>query len=316
MKQLSSPIIILFLLLLGQRPAEAIIYRHDINPADVLQADDAYPAVFDVFPGNGAATLIAPEWAITAAHVARDIPQDEPFFVTIQNTQYEVAEAIPHPEWANNRIDFDIALLRFAEPIEAIAPIPLYGLNDEGGAVATIVGRGDSGTGLTGAVARDQQLRAVTNQVAFFEDDRRIVFVFDPPEHDPENMFTAEPTPLEGIGGPGDSGGPALIAVNGADRVAGISIFGAELGDQAPGTYETIDIYTRVYTHLAWIAETAGVTPPERVEGVSAETPTVDNTPEVVVEVAADETPFNWRRMLLPVIVVALIAVGAVWWWR
>ena len=58
-------------------------------------------------------------------------------------------------------------------------------------------------------------VRAATNRVERFEGDA-LFFRFDAPED--ENM-----TPLEGISGPGDSGGLALIEAACDPRVAGLS---------------------------------------------------------------------------------------------
>lgn len=51
-----------------------MIIRHDIDPKLYLLTDDRYPSVFNFFGTDGLGTLIASQWAITAAHTARNIP--------------------------------------------------------------------------------------------------------------------------------------------------------------------------------------------------------------------------------------------------
>jgi len=63
--------------------------------------------------------------------------------------------------------------------------------------------------------------------------------------------------PLEGISGPGDSGGPTLIdlcvaGVSSAQRVViDVDDEGRETG--GPGRYGVIEVYTRVSSYLPWI---------------------------------------------------------------
>ena len=82
-----------------------------------------------------------------------------------------------------------------------------------------------------------------------------LVFRFDAP--DDENV-----TPLEGISGPGDSGGPALIETTDGLRLAGLSV--ASSG-RPKGRYGTWEFYARVSPQLAWIRDvtsTAGMDEP------------------------------------------------------
>ena len=229
------------LVLITANPAQAIIVRHDVDDAEFLQADGAYPAVFDVFEKRGGvATLIAPGWAITAGHVGRDIkPGHE---TTIAGQLYSVQQVVLHPKWATgNR---EMALFQLDRPVQNVDPISLYASSDEQGKIVTFVGRGDSGTGLTGAITTDHKLRAATNRVERVEGDM-LVFRFDAPED--ENT-----TPLEGVSGPGDSGGPALIESSGVSKLAGLSV--ASSG-RPPGTYGNLEFYSRVSLDVDWIQE-------------------------------------------------------------
>ena len=230
------------LVLISANPAQAIIVRHDVDDAEYLQPEGAYPAVFDVFEKRGSvATLFAPNWALTTGHVGQDIkPGHE---TTIAGQLYSVQQVILHPKWATaNR---EMALIQLDRPVQNVEPIPLYETSDEQGKIVTLVGRGDSGTGLTGPTTADHKLRTATNRVERVEGDM-LVFRFDAPED--ENT-----TPLEGISGPGDSGGPALIENFGVSKLAGLSV--ASSG-QPRGTYGNFEYYSRVSLDIDWIQET------------------------------------------------------------
>jgi hypothetical protein len=223
-------------------PAQAIIVRHDVDDADFLQPEDAYSAVFDVFEKRGGvATLIAPNWAITTGHVGQDIKPGHETMIAGQS--YSVQQVVLHPKWATeNR---EMALIQLDRPVQYVEPIPLYDTSDEQGKIVTLVGRGDSGTGLTGPITADHRLRAATNRVERVEGDM-LVFRFDAPDH--ENT-----TPLEGVSGPGDSGGPALIESSGVSKLTGLSV--ASSG-RPPGTYGNLEFYSRVSLDIDWIQET------------------------------------------------------------
>jgi len=223
-------------------PAQAIIVRHDVDDADFLQPEDAYSAVFDVFEKRGGvATLIAPNWAITTGHVGQDIKPGHETMIAGQS--YSVQQVVLHPKWATeNR---EMALIQLDRPVQYVEPIPLYDTSDEQGKIVTLVGRGDSGTGLTGPITADHRLRAATNRVERVEGDM-LVFRFDAP--DDENT-----TPLEGVSGPGVSGGPALIESSGVSKLTGLSV--ASSG-RPPGTYGNLEFYSRVSLDIDWIQET------------------------------------------------------------
>ena len=120
--------------------------------------------------------------------------------------------------------------------------MPLYAGNDETGAIATLVGHGDTRTGRGGSWSSDFVRRAATNRVETARSGR-LVFRFDEPP---------DATDLEGTPGRGDSGGPALLRVNGQYHVAGVSSAGTD-GRYGPATYGAEDHFTRVADYLDWI---------------------------------------------------------------
>ena len=129
----------------------------------------------------------------------------------------------------------DIALLQLKSQASGVTPVALYEGSDEVGQVVTFVGRGDIGTGLTGSKPTDGKKRGATNTITSVDDDW-IFFNFDRGD---------DATDLEGVSGPGDSGGPALVTRDGKTYTLGVSVF----SNGTPGHYGVQEIYTRVSTH-------------------------------------------------------------------
>jgi hypothetical protein len=247
-RHLFASLAILLLLLLPAKPAQAIIGRHDVAVDAYIQPAGAHPAVFDIFPGNGAATLIAPEWAVTAAHVAQAIPLDGAHEVQIGASRYQVARVVTHPEWSGVHFH-DLALVQLSPPVSDVTPLPIYRAEDEVGQIVTLLGRGDYGDGQNGALGADGQLRAATNRVER-EESGNLWLRFDEPNS--ENV-----TELEGVAGPGDSGGPALLEKAGELFVVGVASFSISLEQPAPGPghYGIFDTYTSLSRAQTWIDE-------------------------------------------------------------
>jgi hypothetical protein len=112
--------------------------------------------------------------------------------------------------------------------------------------VLTFVGQGDSGNGVQGVTIVDSKMRAATNQVIQAE-GQWLRFRFDQ---------GASALPLEGISGPGDSGGPALLKKDGRWYLVGVSAWqNAEATQWQEGRYGVIENYSRVSHHIGWIRQ-------------------------------------------------------------
>jgi hypothetical protein len=106
----------------------------------------------------------------------------------------------------------DLALVELDPPAAGVPVLALFA-DDELGAELLLLGRGEFGNGLQGILGADHRLRRVTNRVDSV-DEHWLRLRFDPPPGG---------TALEGVGGGGDSGGPALIGVGGSLRIAGVA---------------------------------------------------------------------------------------------
>lgn len=221
-------------------PSGAIVIRDDKTDAAALKLGQPFAAVGQVMP-DGACTLIRPTWAITAAHVAASMGPNTR--VVFGDRTYTVKRAVLHPEGTARRgvpPEVDLALLELPAPVQEIVPLPLYRGRDELGATLVIVGYGDFGTPRGPLTKTDGRRRAATN-VVVDAGPRRIFMKFDAPPLG---------TDLEGVGGPGDSGGPALLEAGGVWQVAGVS---SASMDGKPGQYGVTDVYTRVSSYVDWI---------------------------------------------------------------
>lgn len=253
-------------------PAHAIIMRDDVD--DRLYRDLGYAHVevlaqmglrsersaWGPMLYNGMGTLIAPDWVVTAAHVTQHIadnppPDGSPHFVFIKGRGYAVAEIVQHPDYDPQTQANDIALVRLSEPVRDPHPACLYERRDEAGQVVTLIGAGYRGDGRTGPLeGADGALRGAQIRVGSAE-PTILTWQFHAPGE-------SEAMPLEGISGPGDSGGPALIETQRGYCIAGVSSAqrvvvqidesGRETGGE--GRYGAVEVYTRVSSFLPWIS--------------------------------------------------------------
>lgn len=232
--------------LLQSGNSAAVIRRHDVASDRYLVAAEDYPEVVD-FGGVGA-TVISPEWIVTAAHTVEELDLQPlvPWEVTIGGVTHRYDKIVIHPRRQRGSVnsDFDIALIHLVTPT-AVTPAPLYEWGDESGRPVEIVGRGATGVGTdqTEGLTRDGSLRRATNVVDG-------VFA-----HSLVTVFNAPPSggELEGTPGPGDSGSPLYITRDGVRYLAGVSSYNAH--DRSSHMYGSMHAYSRVSAWREWMAE-------------------------------------------------------------
>lgn len=224
-----------------------LIIRHDVPDQHYIELGKNYPQICHL--SDGEATLIGENWFLTAAHVAiflyEALEKGVTPQVTFDNKKLDVVEVIIHPNFYLGRtsIENDLALIKTKGNLTHIPFAKLYDKPDEMGKQITIVGRGDFGTGLSGAVKADKITRAATNKIDKVY-DQWITFNFDPPH-------SQNATQLEGVSGPGDSGGPAFIDIDHIRYIVGVS--SNQMNNGKEGVYGVTEYYARVSYYKKWI---------------------------------------------------------------
>jgi chymotrypsin len=247
--------------------ASAVVTRDDVDDAQYRVPASEFPALVDL-PGEGHGVLIAPQWVVTAAHAVSW--QDGIDDVHIDGIARKVERVVIHPGYrkpSQQQIDQvlatgdatllrvllassdDIALLELARPVTDVAHVGFYAGDDELGRIVKFLGKGATGNGALGYdmhASHRTELRRAFNTITS-ADGRWFCYVFD-----------AAPSalPLEGISGGGDSGGPALIEVDGHWRLAGLASWGSAPGDIRTlplGLYGQVSCNVRLGHYRDWI---------------------------------------------------------------
>ena len=251
MKKTISIILLLSLFVLT---AQAIVMRHDVDEAKYLALAEKYGAPAQRL-NAGVGTFIQPDWIITAAHVCN--PDYVGTEITIDGTVYPIKQVVVHPDFDDSRsIANDIALIQLEKSVPGATLAKLYRKDDEVGKEIIFVGTGYAGTGdkgmTDGNINKDRQKRAAQNKIDGVRQDGFIRFTFDDPA-------SGNALPLEGISGPGDSGGPALWYDGDQAYILGVSSHQDGRGRGKPeGVYDVYEYYTRVSAFADWVDGVVG----------------------------------------------------------
>jgi secreted trypsin-like serine protease len=223
--------------------AKAIIIRHDVDDKEYRKLGERYSASVAYIRGRGcASTLITPKWLLTAAHCVAG-REKSLTKATHLGDEYPIESLVVHPQFdiANDKVN-DIALIQLKKPVLKGSPAKLYTLKNEKGKPVVFTGSGYFGNGIKGITKRNHKQRGATNTIVGVS-EQVIKFQFD---------FPNKATPLEGISGPGDSGGPAFITIDSQLYVAGVSSYQV-VNEFKEAHYGVEERYSRVSTHYPWI---------------------------------------------------------------
>ncbi|MNV04311.1 hypothetical protein D3C71_946020 [compost metagenome] len=150
--------LLLTLLLAMSSTASAVVIRHDVDDSKYRIPASEFAALVDM-PGEGHGVLIAPQWAITAAHT---LPAHaELKHVAINGVSRDVERVVVHSGYTTvpqELIDQatvsgeamlivvvlassdDIALIKLTQPVTDVAPAALYERSDEPGQIVKNIG--------------------------------------------------------------------------------------------------------------------------------------------------------------------------------
>jgi len=255
------------MLLAASTTASAVVIRHDVDDSKYRIQDPEFPALVDM-PGEGHGVLIAPQWAITAAHtlsgnsdlqhvvingVSRDVER-----VVVHAGNKTLPQALIDQAMASGEAMLivvflassdDIALIKLTQSVTDVAPVELYKDSNEPGQIAKIVGKGATGTGANGHSPNGPnrtELRRAFNTITSAH-GRWLCYLFDQP---PSAL------PLEGTLGNGDSGGPVLLQSDDHWLLAGLGSWKVAQGDvrtARPGRYGQTSCNVRLSHYIEWI---------------------------------------------------------------
>jgi ankyrin repeat protein len=237
----SMLVIIAFAILTFSLSANAIVTRHDISDQEYIKLGQKHKASIVQIEGC-AGTLIDKYWLLTAAHCVAG-REDQIFRASHLDQTYRIESIAIHPNYnAHDVSAYDIALIQLKEPITNGKPAKLYPFNNEKGKQVVFVGNGVFGNGRDGLIRQDFKLRGATNTIVELT-DKTIGFTFDSPQN---------ATDLEGISGPGDSGGPAFVTIDSQLYIVGVSSHQV-INSFNEAHYGVNEYYIRVSTFIQWV---------------------------------------------------------------
>ncbi|WP_176329770.1 trypsin-like serine protease [Thioflexithrix psekupsensis] len=250
------------------------------------------------------ASLIAPTWAVTAAHCLSDPPRRDymPADVQVvaahvdlqQTLLLDVKQIIVHPDFSFNILENDIALLELAEPVD----LPIVTLLDEADySLPTTLSATVLGWGSTSNLGRyPDTLMAVSMPLLDNELCEKLLVdgkVIQSGELLP-SMLCAGGMNLGRDSCTADSGGPLIIHNPNDDTIVQIGLvsYGADRCGYFPGVYTRLSAFQEfIKSHVAEVQFTSL----DPLFGVCQEgiTP-VPESPSLTVSVAGNDAELLW----------------------
>jgi hypothetical protein len=221
-----------------------------VAPTEITVVENGAPKKI-VGKMYASAVVVAPNWALTAAHVLTDAI-GMPTLITDTKSEHPVDRVIVHEKFNDTQIGyFDIALCHCPQAFALEFYPALYTQSDETGKAATIAGYGTTGTFLSGNTKVDGLKRGGHNRIDNID---RGVLICTPSRH---NRF-----PLEFCITPGDSGGGLFIG----NELAGINSFLMSVDSKPDGSYGDEAAFTRVSLYVDWVHNAMQTPTPSRSE--------------------------------------------------
>lgn len=234
--------------------------RHDVEDEQYLALGSAFPSVGVIATQDGywgSGTLIGVYWVLTAAHVVEGA-WTLPGFYLGDAAGFAVTSISIHPDYDPRTLDHDFALLQIGDGVTGHPPLHYYADPVPVGTIATSVGWGMYGTGLTGAIDLDGLKRGFMNTVdaataSYYEAD------FDDPDGTSSVLGSPDALPMEGITAFVDSGGALIADLGSGPGLVGVTSAGS--ASQPPSAYGSTSYWARVSAVAPWIETTTGITP-------------------------------------------------------
>ena len=193
----------------------------------------------------GTCTLLAPHWALTAAHVVADMTECS---VMTSTGLHRVDRVFVHKDYTGDHGWHDIALAHVVTPFTLAKFPPVTDGTEQLGQVVAAAGYGVTGRLSSGYTQGDNEIRAGTMLLTAKE---RSVWVC---------AIRRTGSPLPFCIAPGDSGGGLWgTSADGRTVLVGVSSFTARMGTgRVRSKVGEESGHTRVADYLDWIAEVAG----------------------------------------------------------
>lgn len=150
-------------------------------------------------------TLVSADAVLTAA---RCVGGSSGSFV-VGGYSYSVSKTVLHPAWVTNAVDYDFAIISLGQAVTGVAPTTLATTAPKKGDAITLVGFGETGSGMNDGGFR----RVTTNVIA---DVQPQSFSFTGAKVGAGNLCT------------GDAGGASFRSEGGQERLVGVHSAGSE----------------------------------------------------------------------------------------
>ena len=174
MKPLHVSVVIILIL---HSICSAIITRDDRQDQQYIDYARRSEFASFCFFADGAGTLIADRWVLTARHVAVELAISDSVFFLSDTVLIENIVSFPRLSARTP----DISLVRIDRRPDGATIAGLLSRLPDKDAVIHMIGRGDYGTGLSGPLRWDKIIRGATNRIDQVS-ERHISFAFDSPQ--------------------------------------------------------------------------------------------------------------------------------------